>query len=46
MLLELIGDAKSKDLLEKWADGPVGALLPREASAALKRLEAASKANR
>jgi RNA polymerase sigma factor (sigma-70 family) len=46
MILELIRDHDSKELLKKWADGPVGALLTMEASAALKRLEAVSKANR
>ena len=46
MVLELIGDGESKNLLKKWAGGPVGALLTVEAAAALKRLEAVSKANR
>jgi len=46
MLLELIGDGASKNLLKRWAGGPVGALLTVEASLALKRLEGASKANR
>jgi hypothetical protein len=46
MVLELIGDGESKNLLKKWAGGPVGALLTLEASRALKRLEAGSKANR
>ncbi len=46
MILELIRDSESKNLLKRWAGGPVGALLTMEASAALKRLEAASKANR
>jgi len=46
MVLERIGDGESKNLLKRWAGGPVGALLTREASAALKRLEAVSKANR
>jgi hypothetical protein len=46
MVLELIRDAGSKELLTKWASGPEGALLTREASAALKRLEAGSNANR
>jgi WD40 repeat protein len=46
MVLELIGDGESKNLLKRWAGGPVGALLTREASAALRRLEAVSKANR
>src|SRR5262249_38654998 len=44
MLLEQIGDAASKNLLHRWADGPVGALLTTEASAALTRLEGAAKA--
>jgi len=44
--MELIGDRESKNLLKRWAGGPVGALLTVEGSAALKRLEAASKANR
>ncbi|HWG42285.1 MAG TPA: sigma-70 family RNA polymerase sigma factor [Gemmataceae bacterium] len=38
-ILERIGDGASKKLLKRWAGGPVGALLTREASAALKRLE-------
>jgi RNA polymerase sigma factor (sigma-70 family) len=46
MVLELIGDAESKTLLKQWGGGPGGALLTVEAAAALKRLEAASKANR
>ncbi|HEV3259357.1 MAG TPA: sigma-70 family RNA polymerase sigma factor [Gemmataceae bacterium] len=46
MVLELIGDGKSKNLLKKWAGGPAGTMLTMEASAALKRLEAVSKANR
>jgi len=46
MVLELIGDADSQKLLTKWAGGPEAALLTREASAALKRLEAGSNANR
>jgi hypothetical protein len=46
MVLERIGESASKSLLKKWAGGPVGALLTVEASAALKRLEALSKANR
>jgi RNA polymerase sigma factor (sigma-70 family) len=46
MVLERIGDGASKNLLKRWAGGPVGARLTREASAALKRLEAVSKANR
>lgn len=39
MILELVGNAESKDLLQKWASGPAGALLTMEASAALLRLE-------
>jgi RNA polymerase sigma factor (sigma-70 family) len=46
MVLERIGDGESKNLLTKWAGGPAGARLTVEASAALKRLEATSKANR
>src|SRR5207245_5700753 len=46
LVLELIGDGESKNLLKRWAGGPVGALLTMEASAALQRLEAGSKANR
>jgi RNA polymerase sigma factor (sigma-70 family) len=46
MVLELIGDGESKSLLKRWAGGPVGALLTMEASAALKRLRAVSKAMR
>ena len=46
MVLERIGDGGSKNLLKRWAGGPVGALLTVEASAALKRLEAVAKANR
>jgi hypothetical protein len=46
MVLELIGDRESKKLLQKWAGGPVGALLTRESSAALLRLETVAKANR
>lgn len=46
MVLELIGDGESKNLLKKWAGGPAGALLTTEASAALKRLEGVAKAKR
>jgi RNA polymerase sigma factor (sigma-70 family) len=46
VVLERIGDGESKGLLKKWAGGPAGALLTREAAAALKRLEAASKTKR
>ncbi len=38
LVLELIGDDESKNLLNKWANGPAAALLTEEASAALKRL--------
>jgi WD40 repeat protein len=44
MVLELIGNNASKNLLKSWASGPAGALLTLEASAALKRLERVSKA--
>jgi hypothetical protein len=46
MVLEMLGDGESKNLLRRWAGGPVGALLTMDASVALKRLEAVSKANR
>jgi len=46
MVLERIGDGEAKNLLKRWAGGPVGARLTQEASAAVKRLEAVSKANR
>jgi RNA polymerase sigma factor (sigma-70 family) len=46
IVLEQIGDGASKNLLRRWAGGPGGALLTREAAAALKRLEAVSKAKR
>jgi hypothetical protein len=46
MVLERIGDGESKNLLQKWAGGPAGALLTMEASAALKRVESVSKADR
>ena len=46
MALEQIGYGESKNLLKRWAGGPVGALLTMGASAALKRLEAVSKTNR
>jgi RNA polymerase sigma factor (sigma-70 family) len=46
MVVELIGDNESANLLKKWASGPVGALLTTEAAAALKRLEVVSKAKR
>ena len=43
LVLELIGDRESKDLLSKWASGPAAALLTEEATAALKRLEIVAK---
>jgi WD40 repeat protein len=46
MILERIGDDASKNVLKRWAGGPVGSRLTREAAAALKRLEAVSKATR
>jgi RNA polymerase sigma factor (sigma-70 family) len=46
MILERIGDGGAKNLLRRWAGGPVGALLTLEASAALNRLEAVSIPNR
>jgi hypothetical protein len=46
MVLERIGDSASRNLLKRWAGGPAGARLTVEASAALKRLEAVSKAKR
>ncbi len=46
MVLERIGDGAAKDLLQRWASGPAGARLTMEAAAALKRLEAMTKANR
>jgi WD domain, G-beta repeat len=46
MLLEMIADAESKNLLKKWASGPVGALLTMEAAGAVKRLEGAANAKR
>ena len=46
LVIELIGDNESKNLLKKWSDGPAGTLLTEEASAALKRLEGAAKAKR
>jgi len=39
MVLERIGDGAAKDLLKRWAGGPVRARLTTEAAAALKRLE-------
>ena len=45
-VLELIGDNESKNLLKKWSDGPPETLLTEEASAALQRLEGATKAKR
>src|SRR5262249_49283106 len=46
MVLEQIGGGEAKDLLRRWAGGPVGARLTTEAAAALRRLEAVSKVNR
>lgn len=46
MVLELIGDGESKNLLRKWAGGPAGAQLTLEASLALKRLDGADQAKR
>jgi hypothetical protein len=46
MILELIDDGNSRNLLKKWAAGPAGALLTGEAAAALQRLEGAAKAKR
>ncbi len=46
MVLELLGDGESKNLLKRWAAGPVGALLTLESTAALQRLESAAKAKR
>ncbi len=46
LVLELIGDNESKNLLKKWAGGPAASLLAEEASAALKRLEGVAKAKR
>jgi len=46
MVLERIGDGEAKRLLQRWAGGPAGARLTREAAAALRRLEAMPKANR
>jgi RNA polymerase sigma factor (sigma-70 family) len=46
MILELIGNGESNNLLKKWAGGPEGALLTMEATVALKRLEAVSKTKR
>jgi hypothetical protein len=46
LVLELIGDGASKNLMQSWAGGPVGALLTMEAAAALKRLEGEAKSKR
>ena len=43
MVLELIGYDEAKSLLNRWAGGPVGALLTTEAAAALERLEGPAK---
>jgi hypothetical protein len=40
MVLEWVGDAAAKDLLQRWAGGPAGARLTTEAAAALQRLQA------
>lgn len=45
MVLERIGDGGAKDLLQRWATGPRGALLTTEAVTALKRLKGASTTN-
>lgn len=46
MVLERLGDGAAKDLLQRWAGGPAGARLTREAAAALQRLEAMTPAHR
>ncbi len=46
MVLERIGDGEAKDVLKRWAGGPMGARLTTEAAAAVKRLEAVSKVTR
>jgi WD40 repeat protein len=46
MVLERIGDGAAQELLRRWADGPAGALLTMEASAALNRLQTAPTADR
>jgi RNA polymerase sigma factor (sigma-70 family) len=43
MVLEMIGDGESRNLLRRWAGGPAGARLTREAALALKRLETVLK---
>ncbi len=45
MVLERIGDGEATNLLKRWAGGQAGARLTVEAAAAVKRLEAVSKAN-
>jgi len=46
LVLELIGNDDSRNLLKNWAGGLKGALLTEEASATLKRLEGAAKGKR
>ncbi len=46
LVLELINDDESKNLLKKWAGGSKGALLTEEATAALKRLDGSANAKR
>ena len=46
LVLELIDDNGSKNLLKKWAVGAKGALLTEEAAAALDRLEGKTNAKR
>jgi RNA polymerase sigma factor (sigma-70 family) len=46
LVLELIDNDDSRNLLKNWAGGLRGALLTEEASAALRRLEGAAKAKR
>jgi WD40 repeat protein len=46
MVLELLGNGASKELLRRWAGGPGEARLTREASLALRRLETVAKTNR
>jgi len=46
LVLELINDAESKNLLKTWAAGFKGAQLTEEAEAALKRLDGAPEAKR
>ena len=44
LVLELIDNVESKNLLKKWAGGLKGGLLTEEAAAAMKRMEGAGKA--